>query len=112
MTRTTGPWPSKVQTAARKTRRTHAPRRAVRVNARLDAETAAALQQLVRETGLGVTDLLKLALLRLSEQYAGPPQPIAEAFAGLIGSFEGPADLSGHYKGELTTSLARKHGQR
>lgn len=88
------------------------PAQVTRVNARLDAETASALRRLVRETGLSVTDVLKLSLLRLSEQQAGPRQPPAEAFAYLIGSFDGPRDLSERYKDELAASLARKHGAR
>ena len=87
-----------------------APRALLRVNARLDGETAAILRQLVRATGLSVTDVIKLSLVRLSEQQDAPEQPVAEAFADLVGCFDGGVDLSTSYKDALTASLAGKHG--
>ena len=85
-------------------------KRAVRVNARLDADTAAILRQLVRETGLSVTDVIKLSLTRLSDQQSGLEQTVVEAFGDLVGCFEGAADLSESYQQELAASIARKHG--
>jgi hypothetical protein len=80
-----------------------------RVNARLDAETAAVLEQLVRVTGLSVTDIIKRALLREAEAAATPVQPVVEAFAALIGCFDGGADLSSQARQIVPESLARKH---
>lgn len=96
-------------TAPRRPRVSGGAERVVRVNARLDAATAAILRQLVRETGLSVTDVIKLSLTRLSDQQSGPEHTVTEVFGDLIGCFEGTPALSESYKQELAASIARKH---
>lgn len=82
----------------------------MRVNARLDEATSQVLRQLMKETGMSVTEIIRASIHRfhLQERVASPPP--AETFADLIGSFEGPVELSTEYKAVLRDSLTAKHG--
>jgi len=82
----------------------------MRVNARLDEATTQVLRRLMKETRMSVTEIIRASILRfhLQESVASPPP--AETFADLIGSFEGPADLSAEYKSTLRDALTAKHG--
>ncbi len=82
----------------------------MRVNARLDESTSAELRQLVRGTGWSVTDVIRESIHRLYLQESVQERTPADAFADLIGGFEGPADLSTNYKVDLRNTLSRKHG--
>lgn len=85
-------------------------RTGMRVNARLDENTQRELQQLVRDTGQSVTDVIREAIHRLYLQKAAQTHTVADDFADLIGCFDGPADMSVNYKQLLRESLTRKHG--
>lgn len=81
----------------------------MRVNARLDEATQRELQQLVRDTGLSVTEVIRAAIHRYYLQEAAQAQSVADSFADLIGSVDGPADMSVTYKQACTQSLRDKH---
>lgn len=81
----------------------------MRVNARLDEATQRELQQLVRDTGLSVTEIIRASIHRYYLQEAAQAQSVADSFADLIGSFDGPEDLSSRYKQACTHSLLDKH---
>jgi hypothetical protein len=83
---------------------------AARVNARLDEATQRELQQLVRDTGASVTEVIREAIHRYYLQEAAQAHTVADDFADLIGSIAGPAELSVDYKRILADSLGRKHG--
>lgn len=87
----------------------HATQRGTRVNARLDEATQRELEQLQRDTGGSVTDVIREAIHRYYLQAASQAHTVADDFADLVGCIDGPADLSTHYKAELLASLARKH---
>jgi hypothetical protein len=79
-----------------------------RVNARLDGLTSRELKQLMRDTGLSVSDVIRESIHRFYLQAALQQRPIADAFADLIGGIEAAPNLSTDYKSELRDSLARK----
>jgi hypothetical protein len=85
-----------------------------RVNARLDEAHAAKLEFLKRATGLAVSDIVKRGIdLAYEEARRTTRSPLdVLTDAGFVGSGEGPADLSEHYKEELAEVLAAKHGDR
>lgn len=82
----------------------------MRVNARLDDASRRELQQLVRDTGRSVTDVIREAIHRFYLQEAAQNHTLAEDFADLIGCIDGPGELSVNYKQVLRESLTRKHG--
>jgi hypothetical protein len=85
---------------------------AVRINARLDPQTAAELDALVKAGGGTVTEVIKSAIhcfYRQQTERANPPALDLFRAAGLIGCADGPADLSRRYKDHLGESLADKH---
>ena len=82
----------------------------MRVNARLDEATARVLRQLMQETGMSVTELIPESIHRFYLQERVESRTPKEAFADLIGSMEGPADLATRYKTELADTLRSKHG--
>lgn len=86
-----------------------ASRPGMRVNARLDEVTQRELQQLVRDTGLSVTEVIRAAIHRYYLQEAAQGQSVADSFVDLIGSIDGPADMSVTYKQACTQSLRDKH---
>ncbi len=81
----------------------------LRVNARLDRDSAAKLRAVVRHRGGSVTDALKFAI-DLGYRQATAVARARPVLDALVGAFEGPADLSTTYKRHLAKSLARKHG--
>jgi hypothetical protein len=85
---------------------------ALRINARLDPQTAAELAALVKAGGHTVTEVIKNAIhCFYREQSERASQPALELFraAGLIGCADGPQDLSSRYKDYLGESLVDKH---
>lgn len=86
------------------------PEGGMRVNARLDEATSQELRQLLKETGMSVTEVIRESIHRLYLQESVETRTPAESFADLIGCIEGPADLSGNYKAVLRDSLLAKHG--
>lgn len=85
-----------------------------RINARIDDELAAQLEELKKLTGKNLTELLEAALRAYYAKMAPPAKRALDAFkqSGLIGCAAGPRTLSRDYKRELTASLNRKHGHR
>jgi hypothetical protein len=81
-----------------------------RVNARLDETTARELQQLMRDTGLSVTDVIRESIHRYYLQETVQQHSVLDVFTDLVGGIEAPAELSANYKSELRASLTRKHG--
>jgi hypothetical protein len=77
-----------------------------RVNARLDAQTQAELECLVRETGQSVTEVIRAAIHRYYQQCQATAHNVADDFADLIGAVEGPEDWSVDYKRTLSEDLA------
>lgn len=82
----------------------------MRVNARLDAATTRELRQLQKETGMSVTEVIRVSIHRLYLQESVETRPPAETFADLIGCIEESPDLSTQYKTVLRDSLVTKHG--
>lgn len=85
-----------------------------RINARLDAEIARKLQELMRLEGKSVTQIIKASI---AHYHAAACQRSAEPRAaltrtGFIGCGEAAADLATNYKQSLAKTLARKHGHR
>lgn len=81
-----------------------------RINARLDADLAAAVEHVRRQTGMSLTQIVEAALRAWTTQEAlsrPSPERAFEA-AGFIGSGKGPVDLARNAKAELTRSLKRK----
>lgn len=88
-------------------------KRDARVNARLDADRAAKLEQLKRRTGESVSDLVKRGIDLVYEKEVGgeAESPLAGFYrAGFVGMFEGPGDLSERVKEEFTLALEEKYG--
>lgn len=86
----------------------------MRINARLDEEYERKLRYLMRTTGAGVSDVVKQGIDVLYErerQSAARPEKLLKD-AGLIGCFDGPADLSTRYKDELWESRGGEHDHR
>ncbi len=81
-----------------------------RVIARLDAEELAIMRRARRVTGKSTTAVVKAAL-RLYGESLGADEPL-EIFRrfGVVGSIEGPTDLSETYKQRVDYS--GKHGTR
>lgn len=86
------------------------PETGMRVNARLDEVTSQELRQLMKETGRSVTEVIRESIHRLYLQESLEVRTPAEAFADLIGSIDGPSDLSTTYKAAVSDSLRAKHG--
>lgn len=86
------------------------PEGGMRVNARLDEGTSQELRQLLKETGMSVTEVIRESIHRLYLQESVETRSPAESFADLIGCIDGPAGLSGNYKAVLRNSLLAKHG--
>jgi hypothetical protein len=84
----------------------------LRINARLDPETASELHSLVKAGGQTVTEVIKNAIhCYYRQQTERASLPALELFrsVGLIGCTDGPQDLSSRYKDDLGESLAQKH---
>lgn len=86
----------------------------MRINARLDEQTAYDLQFLRQELGdTSVTDALKYALQRaaqeLRDRVKAKRQKQIWRESGFIGSSSGPEDLSTHYKQYLAQRLDEKY---
>ncbi len=87
----------------------------MRVNARLDKDLSAAVEQLLRKTGKTISEVMKEALALYLEAQKQKPQSTIDVLraAGLVGTAEGgPKDLSTNAKRYLTEDLGRKHGHR
>ncbi len=85
---------------------------ALRINARLDPQTASELDALVKAGGQTVTEVVKNAIhCYYRQQTERASQPALDLFrlAGLIGCADGPPDLSSRYKDYLGESLVQKH---
>jgi hypothetical protein len=81
-----------------------------RINARLDDDLAAQLEELRRLTGKTLTELVEAALRAYCAQLGQAPKAPYEVFrkSGFIGTGRGPRHLARDYKRELTKSLGRK----
>jgi hypothetical protein len=81
-----------------------------RINARLDPELAARIEEIRRQTGMTITEIVQAALVAWTTQgtdsSAGPVR--AFAAAGLIGSGTGPRYLARNAKRTLAQSLKSK----
>ena len=86
----------------------------IRINARLDEETAGDLQLLKETLGdTSITNILKYSLRRTAEEIRAlkraRQQKEVWRDSGFIGSFEGPEDLSSNYKKYLAEILDEKY---
>ena len=81
-----------------------------RINARLDDELAAQVEELRRLTGKTFTELVEAALRAYYAQLHEASARPAAAFrrAGFVGVGAGPRNLSRDYKKHLSASLGRK----
>jgi hypothetical protein len=78
-----------------------------RINARLDAGLARKVRDLRKRTGQSTTEVVKASLESYYVAVTENATP-ASLLAELIGSAEGPPDLSETYKDALAESLRRK----
>lgn len=85
----------------------------MRINARLDDDTGRKLAYVERETGWGISEIVRRAIDAYYASFRAAKADAARALgkSGFIGCAEGPADLSREYKEELQ-KLAHKHGNR
>ena len=83
----------------------------VRINARLDARRAGKLEELARATGVSMSDVIREAI---DHYHASLPRGGKGRIAlrKLVGSAQGPRDLSRRYKRYLAKDLNDKHGDR
>jgi hypothetical protein len=81
-----------------------------RINARLDDELAAKIDEIRRRTGMTLTQIVETALKDWSEREGRGAPGALSAFeaAGFVGSGRGPVDLARNAKAELTRSLKTK----
>jgi hypothetical protein len=81
-----------------------------RINARLAPELAAKVEEIRRQTGMTITEIVEAALVAWTEQAAASGSRPARAFAaaGFIGSGSGPRDLARNAKRALGQSLKSK----
>ncbi len=86
----------------------------LRINARLDEQTASDLQFLREVLGdKSITEVLKYSLQQvaqdLRDRARAKRQKQIWRDSGFIGAFEGPEDLSSHYKQYLASMLDAKY---
>jgi Ribbon-helix-helix protein, copG family len=82
-----------------------------RVNARINAKTAAKVSRLRKESGETTSQLIERAIDQLDE--ASASKRADEAAERFIGCFEGDAtNLSTDYKQIILDGLLKKHGYR
>lgn len=81
-----------------------------RINARLDDELVARLEEIRRQTGQTLTEIVETALREWAERVSVQKPHPARAFesAGFVGSGSGPKDLARRAKEELGRSLRDK----
>lgn len=81
-----------------------------RINARLSPELARKTGYLERRLNLSTTEVIHRAIDRYYAEVSQEACRAEEVLEreGFIGCAEGPADLSGSYKSELTRSLGKK----
>ena len=85
----------------------------MRVNARLDEDSSQKLSYLERETGWGVSEIIRKAIQTYYRDFRREkvePKTALER-SGFIACADGPRDLSVTYKTELR-GLDSKHGHR
>ena len=85
----------------------------MRVNARLDEDTSQKLSYLERETGWGVSEIIRKAIQIYHRDFRREkvePKTALER-SGFIACADGPRDLSVNYKSGLL-GLESKHGHR
>jgi hypothetical protein len=82
----------------------------ISINARLTGEYARRFDALQKREGLSSSDLLREALRAYHAERLRPRVDAAELLAdsGFIGGFDGPRDLSTHYKRYLSDALEQK----
>jgi hypothetical protein len=84
---------------------------AVRVNARLDAESERQLKFLVEETGAGVSDALKASIAHYYESLRAKRAPGVSKFRALIGQQgSGRSDVATRTKELFAAGVAEKAG--
>ena len=82
----------------------------MRVNARLDQEAAAQLTELMRSTGMGVTEALKTSVLHYAEWLRGSGKPRLLHLRAAVGKQgSGRSDVSANAKALLADELRVKH---
>lgn len=81
-----------------------------RINARLDDELVARLEEIRRQTGKTLTEIVETALREWTEKVARRTPTAAQAFesAGFVGSGEGDRHLARDAKTELKRTLRTK----
>lgn len=88
--------------------------KSLRINARLDKETAPQVHYLTKVTGLNLSDIVKKSIHFFYEQVRSQEAKAADILmkTGFVGSAEGEKDFSRTYKEQLTRTLGAKHGHR
>ena len=82
----------------------------MRVNARLDEDAARQLTELMRSTGMGVTEALKASVLHYAEWLRGSSKPRLLHLRTAIGKLgSGRPDVSANSKALLADELRVKH---
>lgn len=81
-----------------------------RLNARIDDDLAEQLQQLSRQSGKTLTEIIVAAIRAWTRQELRKRTSAAEVFtkAGFVGSGKGPRDLARNSKQYIARSLKRK----
>jgi Ribbon-helix-helix protein, copG family len=86
----------------------------LKINARLPGDAAAQLNQLVRKTGLSVSEIVRLSLAHYSQAIEASQKPKPKS---RIAAMAGKYTSSGEYSGQLSTrykeiyalDMAKKH---
>ncbi len=83
----------------------------LRINARLDEQTATDLEYLKEMTQSNNTEVLKKAIRFYADQMRNEISHSKQALidSGFVGGFEGPKDLSTNYKRYFAESLDEKY---
>ncbi|MFN0250733.1 MAG: ribbon-helix-helix domain-containing protein [Kofleriaceae bacterium] len=81
-----------------------------RINARLDKDLAAKIEEIRRQTGMTITEIVEAALVAWTTQGPASTSGPARAFAtaGFIGSGTGPRNLARDAKRSLRRTLRSK----
>ncbi|MDR1709610.1 MAG: CopG family transcriptional regulator [Candidatus Accumulibacter sp.] len=80
----------------------------IRINARLSGEDARNYKELLAESGLSASELLREALREYRASRPRPARDPLTLLAAYVGGGEGPEDLSARYKSYLTEALENK----
>jgi len=80
----------------------------VRINARLTGSDAVCFEELLRQNGGSVSDLLREALREYHRNHLSAKPSAKQLLRGFVAAGEGPQDLALEYKRYLSEGLADK----